>query len=76
MATMKAGFISQGADGIVKARAVEDQLMRDTWDMEGYDLLPKLPSLTIPTLWATPTSSLARSPPTSRRPFPTLAWSR
>jgi proline iminopeptidase len=50
MAAMKAGFISQGADGIVKARAVEDQLMRDTWEMEGYDLLPKLPSLTIPTL--------------------------
>ena len=30
----EAGFISQGADGIVKARVVEDQLMRDTWDRE------------------------------------------
>ena len=41
MATMKAGFISQGKEGIVKARAVEDQLMRDTWEVAGYDLLPK-----------------------------------
>jgi len=50
MATMKAGFISQGKDGIVKARAVEDQLMRDTWQVDGYDLLPKLQTLKIPTL--------------------------
>lgn len=50
MATMKAGFISQGKDGIVKARAVEDRLMRDTWQVDGYDLLPKLRSLNIPTL--------------------------
>src|SRR5207247_1029578 len=39
MARMKAGFISQGKEGIVKARAVEDRLMRDTWDVDGYDLL-------------------------------------
>ena len=50
MATMKAGFISQGKAGIVKARAVEDRLMRDTWQVDGYDLLPKLRSLNIPTL--------------------------
>ena len=50
MATMKAGFISQGKEGIVKARAVEDRLMRDTWQVEGYDLLPKLRTLGIPTL--------------------------
>jgi len=50
MATMKAGFISQGKAGIVKARAVEDQLMRDTWEVAGYDLLPKLGSLRVPTL--------------------------
>ena len=50
MATMKAGFISQGKEGIVKARAVEDQLMRDTWEIDGYDLLPKLRNLNIPTL--------------------------
>jgi len=50
MATMKAGFISQGSAGIVKARAVEDRLMRDTWDVTGYDLLPKLRNLSIPSL--------------------------
>ena len=50
MATMKAGFISQGKEGILKARAVEDRLMRDTWQMDGYDLLPKLRNLRTPTL--------------------------
>ena len=50
MATMKAGFISQGKEGILKARAVEDQLMRDTWQEPDYDLLPKLRSLKVPTL--------------------------
>ena len=50
MARMKAGFVSQGKDGIIKARAVEDRLMRDTWNVPGYDLLPKLGRLAIPTL--------------------------
>ena len=50
MATMKAGFVSQGKEGIVKARAVEDRLMRDTWLLAGYDLLPRLRTLNIPTL--------------------------
>ena len=50
MARMKAGFISQGREGIVKARAAEDQLMRDSWQVPGYDLLPKLRGLSIPTL--------------------------
>ena len=50
MATMKAAFINQGKEGIVKARAVEDQLMRDTWEVAGYDLLPKLRDLKIPAL--------------------------
>jgi proline iminopeptidase len=50
MATMKAGFIRQGKEGIVKARAIEDRLMRDSWEMDGYDLLPKLQALSIPTL--------------------------
>ena len=50
MARMKAGFIRQGSEGIVKARAAEDQLMRDTWDVPSYDLLPKLRGLSIPTL--------------------------
>ena len=50
MAAMKAAFMSQGKEGIVKARAVEDRLMRDTWQVQGYDLLPKLRTLNIPTL--------------------------
>ena len=50
MATMHAAFIRQGSEGIVKARALEDRLMRETWQMNGYDLLPKLRSLNIPTL--------------------------
>lgn len=50
MATMEAGFTRQGSHGIVKARAVEDRLMRDTWQVPGYDLVPKLRSLRIPTL--------------------------
>ena len=50
MRTMHEAFKSQGAQGIVKARAVEDRLMRDTWDIPGYDLMPKLHSLRIPTL--------------------------
>jgi pimeloyl-ACP methyl ester carboxylesterase len=55
MAAMKAQFIRQGAKGIVKARAVEDRLYRDTWQTEGYDLLPRLRSLRIPTLVLTGT---------------------
>jgi pimeloyl-ACP methyl ester carboxylesterase len=50
MATMKAGFTRQGKEGILKARAVEDRLMRDTWQAAGYDLLPQLRRLRIPTL--------------------------
>jgi proline iminopeptidase len=50
MTAMKAAFAAQGKDGIVKARAVEDRLMADSWSLQGYDLLPKLRSVTIPTL--------------------------
>lgn len=50
MVAMKAQFISQGKEGILKARAVEDQLYRDTWQVPGYDLLPSLGGLRIPTL--------------------------
>lgn len=50
MATMKAAFLSQGAAGIIKARAVEDRLMDDTWNVASYDLTPKLASLRIPTV--------------------------
>jgi proline iminopeptidase len=50
MVTMKAGFVSQGKEGIVKARAVEDRLMQDTWERTGYDLMPKLAALKMPSL--------------------------
>ena len=50
IATMKTGFIRQGKAGFVKARAVEDRLYRDTWQLAGYDLLPRLSNVNIPTL--------------------------
>ena len=50
MATMKDAFAAQGSAGILKARAVELQLMRDSWDRADYDLLPRLKALHIPTL--------------------------
>ena len=50
MARMKAAFVRQGSQGILEARAVEDRLMLDTWARSGYDLLPKLRNLRIPTL--------------------------
>jgi proline iminopeptidase len=50
LAAMQEAFISQGRQGILKARAVEDRLFRETWQSEDYDLLPKLGALKIPTL--------------------------
>ena len=50
MVRMQAGFVRQGKEGVVKARAAEDQLMRDTWNVAGYDLIPKLRHLRTPTL--------------------------
>lgn len=50
MARMKAAFVEQGKDGILMARAVEVRLMQDTWQATGYDLMPKLGTLRIPTL--------------------------
>jgi proline iminopeptidase len=50
MTVMQRAFIEQGSAGILKARAVEDRLMLDTWQVEGYDLQPQLRSLRIPTL--------------------------
>jgi proline iminopeptidase len=50
MAAMEASFIEQGPQGIVKARAIEERLMRDTWDAPDYDLLPSLRGLLVPTL--------------------------
>jgi proline iminopeptidase len=48
MAIMKPSFTT--SEAILKARHVEDRLMDDTWSLDGYDLLPKLRSLTVPTL--------------------------
>ena len=50
MARMSAGFHSQGKEGIVKAWAIEERLYRDTWSTPGYDLLPRVRELRIPTL--------------------------
>jgi proline iminopeptidase len=50
MARMAEGFVRQGAQGILEARAVEDRLMRDTWDAPGYDLLPELRRLRVKAL--------------------------
>jgi len=47
---MHAAFVSQGKEGIVKARAVEDRLYQDTWQRPNYDILPKLRALSIRTL--------------------------
>ena len=50
MRAMHAAFIAQGPSGILKARAVEDRLMADTWQHPSYDLMPRLASLRMPTL--------------------------
>ena len=50
MVAMRAAFIRQGKAGIVKARAVEDRLYKDTWDLPDYNLMPRLAALRIPTL--------------------------
>ena len=50
IAAMNAAFVQQGKAGILKARAVEGHLMAETWQVESYDLLPKLKALSIPTL--------------------------
>jgi len=47
MARMHASF---SREGVVKARQVEDRLNAETTLVAGYDLLPKLRSLSIPTL--------------------------
>ena len=50
MTRMQADFYRQGNSGILKARAVEDRLRAETWESPGYDLLPKVSGLRIPTL--------------------------
>jgi len=42
--------VSFTKDSIRKARAIEDHLMNETWLSAGYDLLPRLNQLRIPTL--------------------------
>jgi proline iminopeptidase len=50
IARMQASFIRQGNAGIIKARAVESRLMTETWSLSGYDLLPRLKTVSVPTL--------------------------
>ncbi len=50
MTAMRAAFVAQGPGGILKARAVEDRLMADTWQRPDYDLMSRLPSIAIPAL--------------------------
>src|SRR3954462_15297387 len=47
IARMRADFTKEG---VLKARAVEDRLMQDTWAKPDFDLLPQLKTLEIPTL--------------------------
>jgi proline iminopeptidase len=47
IARMRSSFTK---DGVLKARAVEARLMNETWFLPGYDLLPKLKDVKIPTL--------------------------
>jgi proline iminopeptidase len=47
MPRLRASFTKEG---ILKARAVEDRLMKDTWSKSEYNLLPELKRLKIPTL--------------------------
>jgi proline iminopeptidase len=37
-------------EGVLKARAIETRLVEETWQADGFDLLPKLGTLKIPTL--------------------------
>jgi proline iminopeptidase len=47
IARMRASFTKEG---VLKARAVEDRLMQDTWASPDFDLIPKIKTLKIPTL--------------------------
>jgi proline iminopeptidase len=50
MTTMGTAFREQDAGGILLARAIEDRLYADTWEIKDYDLHPKLRTLAVPTL--------------------------
>jgi proline iminopeptidase len=52
MDRMHAAFVSQGASGILKARAVEDRLMVDSWSSETFDLVSQASAIRVPTLVA------------------------
>lgn len=45
--SLRSGFTQEG---ILKARAIEKRLYEETWFLDGYDLVPKLTDLNIPTL--------------------------
>jgi proline iminopeptidase len=47
IARMRASFTKEG---VLKARAVEDRLMQDTWASSEFDLIPKIKTLKISTL--------------------------
>jgi proline iminopeptidase len=47
MTSFRASFTPER---IVAGRAIEDQLMKETWASDGYDLLPRLGKVTVPTL--------------------------
>ena len=47
IASLRASFTKEG---ILKARAIEDRLVNETWMSPAYDLLPTLGTLRIPTL--------------------------
>lgn len=44
---LRIGFTSEG---VVAARGIEDALSAETWSMEGYDLIPQLRRMPVPTL--------------------------
>lgn len=50
MDRMHAAFVSQGASGILEARAVEDRLMADSWSSETFDLVSQASAIRVPTL--------------------------
>ena len=50
MRAIRAAFMMQGPIGILKARAIENRLIEDTWQQPDYDLLSRIRSLQIPAL--------------------------
>lgn len=50
MRAMRAAFVAQGPVGILKARAVQDRLMEETWQQPTYDLMSRVAELQIPAL--------------------------